>query len=88
MSKTVFAVFLTAVLTGGAALAQDGKGQQSIEARLERIEQAVARLDQKLSARGSGAMMAGCPMMDGVMGGGEGRGDRSPNKQWQEAPAK
>ena len=79
---------------GSVAFAQDRKTQQeTIEARLERIEQVVARLDRKLSSNEGGSMMmGGCPMMNGMMSGmmGDkgGRTDRSPNSQWHDSPEK
>lgn len=86
MSRTILAVVIATSLVGGVALAQDSSPQGSLEARLERIEQAIARLEEKLSARGGGGMMDGCRdmMRGGMMGGREGRRGGSPNDQWRE----
>jgi hypothetical protein len=88
MIKSAFALVLSAALIGSVAFAQDKKTQQdTIEARLERVEQAVARLDRKLaSGEGSSIMMEGCPMMNEMMGGQGKQKNRSPNSQWQESP--
>ena len=84
MRKSVFAVVAAATLVGGVAFAQDrNEARDSIEARLERIEKSIARLEQKVSSQGSGAMMDGCPMMQGMMGGGTDHRGGSPNEQWQ-----
>ena len=90
MTKSAFALVLAAALMGSVAFAQDRKTQQeTIEARLDRIEQAVARLDRKLSSNESGSMMmGGCPMMNGMMRNKGGRTDRSPNSQWHDSPEK
>ena len=85
MRKRIFAVVVTAALVGDVAFAQDrNEARDSIEARLERIEKSIARLEQKVSSQGSGAMMDGCPMM----GGGTDHRGGSPNEQWQEAPTR
>ena len=87
MRKSVFAVVVASALVGGVAFAQDrNEARGSIEARLERIEKSIARLEQKDSSQGSGAMMGGCPMMQGMMGGSAERRGRLPNEQWQEPP--
>jgi hypothetical protein len=90
MTKSAFAFVLSAALIGSVAFAQDKEtAQESAEARLERIEQAVARLDRKLSSNEGGSMMMdGCPMMSGTMGGQDKQKNRSPNSQWQDAPAR
>jgi hypothetical protein len=90
MIKSAFVLVLSAALLGSVAFAQDTKTQQeTIAARLERIEQAVARLDQKVSSNEGGSMMmSGCPMMNRMMGGHDKQRRRSPNNQWQETPAK
>ena len=90
MIKSAFALVLSAALIGSVAFAQDRKTQQeTIEARLERIEQSIARLDRKLSSGdGSSMMMEGCPMTNEMMGGRGKQKNRSPNSQWQESPAK
>jgi hypothetical protein len=83
MRKSIFAALIAASLLGGVALAQSGSAQGSLETRLERVEQAIARLEQKLSPRGGGGgMMEGCrDMMGGRMGGMMGGGE--PNDQWR-----
>jgi hypothetical protein len=92
--KTILAAVVAVSLVGGAALAQDAPPEKSTEARLERIEHALARLEQRLSAHGGGGMMEHCRemmrggMMDGgtMRGGMMGRGERqSPNEQWRDA---
>jgi hypothetical protein len=90
MTKIAFFLVLSAALIGSVAFAQDEKAQQeTIEARLERIEQSIARLDRKLSSGdGSSMMMGGCPMMNEMMGGRGEQKHRSPNSQWQESTAK
>lgn len=90
MTKSAFALVLSAALIGSAAFAKDKKTpQETTEARLERIEQAIARLDRKVSSRDGGPMMMeGCPMMNGMMGGKDKLKDRSPNGQWQDSPAR
>jgi ferritin-like metal-binding protein YciE len=88
MRKSISALVIAAALIGGVAFAQDrSEARDSIEARLERIEKSIARLEQRLSSQGGGAMMHGCPMMQGMMGG-AGRRGNSPNEQWQDAPAR
>ena len=89
MRKSIFAVVVAATLVGGVAFAQDrNEARASIEARLARIENSIARLEQRVSSQGSGTMMEGCPMMQGMMGGSGNRRGGSPNEQWQEAPAR
>ncbi|MPZ46570.1 MAG: hypothetical protein GEV05_24910 [Betaproteobacteria bacterium] len=90
MTKSAFALVLSATLIGSAAFAEVKKTQQeTIEARLERIEQAIARLDRKVSSGDGASMMTGgCPMMNGMMGGKDKLKDRSPNSQWQDSPAR
>jgi hypothetical protein len=65
----------------------------SLERRLERIEQALARLESKVSGREGGGMMENCRemmkdrgMMGGMMGGGMMGGGR-PNEQWRKPEA-
>jgi len=86
MKKIVFA-FIAALSVGGVAVAQDRNLQSSIEARLERLEQAIARLEKQLSARAGGGMMESCQdmMSGGMMGGGMGgmMGGGQPNNQWR-----
>ena len=86
MTKGTLAIVIAASVVGGVALAQDKAPQGSLEARLDRIEQAIARLEQRFSRRGDGGRMEGCRdmMRGGMMGGREGRRDRSPNDQWRE----
>jgi hypothetical protein len=90
MTKSAFALVLSAALIGSVAFAQDKETkQESVGARLERIEQAVARLDRKLSSGdGSSMMMGGCPMMNGMMSGPDKQKNPSPNNQWQDSPAR
>jgi hypothetical protein len=90
MTKSAFTLVLSAALIGSVAFAQDNKTQQeTIEARLARIEQSIARLDRKLSSGDGGSMMMeGCPMMKEMMGGRGKQKHRSPNSQWQESLAK
>ena len=89
MRKRIFAVVVTAALVGDVAFAQErNEPRDSIEARLERIEKSIARLEQRLSSQGSGAMMDGCRMMQGMTGGGADCRGGSPNEQWQEAPTR
>lgn len=82
MRKIVLAVVIGSSIAGGIAIAEDRPEPGSLQARLERIEQAIARLEQKLSTRGdSSGMMEGCRDMMG--GGMMGRSRRSaPNDQW------
>lgn len=86
MSKAAFAVIIAASFGMGVAIAADGAAGSSLEARLERIEQAIARVEQRLSAGAGGGMMEGCRdmMRGGMMGGREGRRGGSPNDQWQQ----
>jgi hypothetical protein len=90
VTKIALVLVLSAALIGSAAFAQDRRThEETIEARLERLEQAVDRLDRKLSSgHGSSMMMEGCPMMDEMMGSRGKHKHRSPNSQWQESPAK
>lgn len=87
MSKSTLAVVIAASVVGGVAFAQDRTPQASVEARLDRIEQAIARLEQKFSNRAGGGMMQGCRDMmgGGMMGGRGGRRGGSPNDQWRES---
>ena len=93
MNKVVFA-FIGALAVAGVAVAQDRNVQSSIEARVERLEQAIARLEKQLSTRTSGGMMEGCRdmMSGGMMGGGGGMGGMmgggKPNDQWRDADRK
>lgn len=84
--KSTIGIVLAAMLLGGAAVAQDRGPQDALKARLESVEQALARLEQKVLARTSG-MMEGCRgmMSDGAAGGGMMRGvaRSSPNEQWR-----
>lgn len=90
MSKGTLAVVIAASVVGGVAFAQDRAPLGSVEARLDRIEQAIVRLEQKVSSRGGGGMMEGCRDMmgGGMMGGGMmGRGGMmgggQPNEHWR-----
>ena len=87
MSKSTLAAVIAASVVGGVAFAQDRTPQSSVEARLDRIEQAIARLEEKASTRGDGGMMEGCRDMmgGGMMGGRDGRRGGSPNDQWRES---
>lgn len=81
---------VTASLLAGAAIAQNA-GESSpgaLERRLERIEQALARLEAKPNGRQSGGeMMEGCgEMMGGSMGGMMGGG--RPNERWRSPDSK
>ena len=69
--KWMFFVAATAVaLNGGLAVAQGTSAPRSIEERLEQIERAIARLDERSSQR-EGGMMDKCQeMMSGMLGGG------------------
>ena len=86
MIKRTLAVAVSAAVVAGAAFAQQATDSgASLERRIERIEQAVARIEKKLSASSEGTMdgcrgmMGGGGMMgDGMMRGGRG----SPNDQW------
>ena len=88
MRKAFIAALVLSVL-GGVALAQEAKEPSSaLEQRLQRVEQAMARLEAKLNDRRSGgAMMEGCREMmgGGMMGGGMGgmHGGDKPNEQWR-----
>lgn len=84
MRKTVLAIVTGVSIAGGVAVADDRPERGALQARLDRIEQAIARLEQKLSAReDGGGMMEGCREMMG--GGMMGRSRRSgPNDQWGE----
>jgi len=66
-------------LAAVAVAAQNSKDEsRSLAERLERIEQALARLEAKGSRRGSGTAMEGCrDMMGGGMMGG------APNSRWR-----
>jgi hypothetical protein len=80
MMKRTIAVAAFALLLAGAAFAQQATDSgNSLERRIERIEQAIARIEKRLSASSDG-MMEGCRGMmgEGMMGGGRG----SPNNQW------
>lgn len=83
MRKIVLAIIGVSI-AGGVAIADDRPDRSALQARLDRIEQAIARLEQKLSARGDGGgMMEGCrEMMGGGMMGGSRRS--GPNEQWRE----
>jgi hypothetical protein len=86
-----------AFVAAGLAVAANAIAQQQrpdgLEGRLERIEQALARLEAKASGREGGGMMENCRemmkdggMMSGMMGGGmTGRG--RPNEQWRKGEA-
>jgi hypothetical protein len=80
MTQKIVAV-LAAALLGGAVFAQGAKDPSgALEQRVERIEQAISRLESKLNGRQSGGgMMEGCRDMMG--GGMMGRGE--PNEQWR-----
>lgn len=80
MTKGTLAIVIAASMVGGVAFAQDSAPQGSVEARLDRIEQAIARLAQKVSTRGGGGMMEGCRDM---MGGGGMMGRGAPNDDWR-----
>ncbi|MPZ46490.1 MAG: hypothetical protein GEV05_24510 [Betaproteobacteria bacterium] len=92
MRKSIFAVVVAGALVGGVAFAQErNEARDSIEARLDRIEKSLARLEERVSSQGSGAMMGACPMMQGMMGmmgGSAERRGRSPNEQWPEPPTR
>jgi hypothetical protein len=82
MKRAIVAV-ISASLLAGAAIAQNVSGSSpgSLERRLERIEQAMARLEARLNGRqAGGAMMDGCRDM---MGGGGMMGGGQPNEQWR-----
>lgn len=82
MRKWILALLVAAA---GTAIAQNTTEPSpgALERRLERIEQAMARLEAKLNGRQSGGgMMEGCrDMMSGGMGGMMGGGE--PNEQWR-----
>jgi hypothetical protein len=79
-----FAFAAAGFLVAAAAVAQQQQ-PDSLERRLERIEQALARLEAKASGRESGGMMENCRemMKDGGMMGGGGMGGGQPNEQWR-----
>lgn len=85
MRKTFVAAVVAASLIGGVALAQD-RSPGSVEDRLERIERAIARLEERVTDRGERGVMDGCRDMmgGGMMGGRESRRGGSPNNQWLE----
>ncbi len=89
MTRTKIAAALTVSLLAGAALAQQApKLSDALERRVERIEQAIARLESKLGDRQGGAMMEGCrEMMGGQMMRGGARMRSAPNDQWRGSPA-
>jgi hypothetical protein len=85
-----------AFAAGGLLIAAGAVAQQqrpdSLERRLERIEQALARLEAKTSSREGGGMMENCRemMKDGGMMGGMGGGTMGggrPNEQWRKPDA-
>ena len=78
MNKVVFAV-MAALAAAGIAVAKDTIPKDSIEARLQRLEQAIARLEKRASNRSAGGMMKECRdmMSGGTMGG------ANPNDQWR-----
>jgi hypothetical protein len=82
----IFVFAAAGLLVAAVAVAQQQR-PDSLERRLERIEQALARLEAK--AREGGGMMDNCRemmkdggMMGGMMGGGMMGGGR-PNEQWR-----
>ena len=84
MRKCIPFLFASA-LAAGTAVAQNAteSAPGALERRLERVEQAMARLEAKLNGRQSGGgMMEGCrDMRGGGTGGMMGRGQ--PNEQWR-----
>lgn len=84
MKRAIVGAVTVSVLAG-AAIAQNASESSpgALERRLDRIEQAMARLEAKLNGRQSGGgMMEGCrEMMGGGMGGMMGGGQ--PNEQWR-----
>jgi hypothetical protein len=84
-----FAFAAAGLLVAAGAVAQQQR-PDSLERRLERIEQALARLEAKASAREGGGMMENCRemMKDGGMMGGQGMmGGGRPNEQWRKGEA-
>lgn len=88
-----FAVAAVGLLVAAGAVAQQQR-PDSVERRLERIEQTLARLEAKLSGREGGGTMENCRemmkdggMMGGMMGGGMMgggmMGGSRPNEQWR-----
>jgi hypothetical protein len=80
-----FAFAAAGLLVAVGAVAQQQR-PDSVERRLERIEQALARLESKVSGREGGGMMENCRemMKDGGMMGGGMMGGGRPNEQWRE----
>jgi hypothetical protein len=84
-----FAFAAAGLLLAAGAVAQQER-PDSLERRLERIEQALARLESKVSGREGGGMMENCRemMKDGGMMGGRGMmGGGRPNEQWRKGDA-
>ena len=88
----IFALVAAGLAVAASAIAQQQQ-PQSLERRLERIEQSLARLEAKASGREGGGMMENCRemmkdggMMGGMMGGGTMGGGR-PNEQWGKGEA-
>jgi hypothetical protein len=88
-----FAFAAAGLLVAAGAVAQQQR-PDSLERRLERIEQALARLEAKASAREGGGMMENCRemmkyggMMGGMMGGQGMMGGGRPNEQWRKGEA-
>ena len=83
-------VLVAAVLATGTAIAQNPteSAPGALERRLERLEEAMARIEAKLNrAQRGGGMMEGCRDMRGGGGmGGMGRGQ--PNEQWRSPDTK
>lgn len=79
-----FAFAAVGLLVAAGAVAQQQR-PDSIERRLERIEQALARLEGRTSGRDGGGMMENCRgmMKDGSMMGGGMMGGGRPNEQWR-----
>lgn len=83
-------LLVAAALAAGTAIAQNAteSAPGALERRLERPEQAMARLEARLNGgQRGGGMMEGCrDMMGGGGMGGMGRGQ--PNEQWRSPDTK
>jgi hypothetical protein len=79
-----FALALVGVLTAAGAVAQSQRQPDSVEQRLEKIEQALARLEAQSGSSRHGSMKEQCRDMmkqHGMMGGMMGRGMHSSPEQ-------